>query len=50
VNRHACILNPVASVKGVKEQVIEGKTPEITINQARTLLSSIDTGHVVGLP
>ena len=25
-----CILNPAASVKGVKEQVIEGKTPEIT--------------------
>ncbi len=30
VNRHVCILNPAASVKGVKDQVIEGKTPEIT--------------------
>ena len=30
-------------------QVIEGKTPEITIEQARTLLASVDTGHVVGL-
>src|SRR5262245_34914270 len=49
VNRHVCILNPAASVKGVKEQVIEGKTPEITIDQARTLLRSVDTGHVVGL-
>ena len=49
VNRHVCILNPAASVKGVKEQVIEDKTPEITIEQARTLLLSIDTGHVVGL-
>ena len=49
VNRHVCILNPAASVKGVKDQVIEGKTPEITIEQARTLLASIDTGHVVGL-
>ena len=29
--------------------MIEGKTPEITIEQARTLLASIDTGHVVGL-
>jgi integrase/recombinase XerD len=29
--------------------VIEGKTPEITIEQARTLQASIDTGHVVGL-
>ena len=26
----SCILNPAASVKGVKDQVIEGKTPEIT--------------------
>ena len=33
------ILNPAASVKGVKEQVIEGKTPEITLEQARTLLA-----------
>ena len=49
VNRHVCVLNPAASVKGVKEQVIEGKTPEITIEQARTLLASVDTSHVVGL-
>jgi site-specific recombinase XerD len=52
VNRHVCLLNPAASVKGVKgvkEQVIEGKTPEITIEQARTLLRSVDIGHVVGL-
>ena len=49
VNRHVFVLNPAASVKGVKEQVIEGKTPEITIEQARTLLASIDTGAVIGL-
>lgn len=49
MNRHVVILNPAASVKGVKEQVIEGKTPEISIDQARTLLASVDTGHVVGL-
>lgn len=49
VNRHVCVLNPAASVKGVKDQVIEGKTPEITIDQARRLLASVDTGHVVGL-
>ena len=49
VNRHVVILNPAASVRGVKDQVIEGKTPEITIEQARTLLASVDTGHVVGL-
>lgn len=49
VNRHVVILNPAASVRGVKEQVIEGKTPEITVDQARTLLASVDTGNVVGL-
>jgi integrase/recombinase XerD len=49
VNRHVVILNPAASVRGVKEQVIEGKTPEISVEQARTLLRSVDTGHVVGL-
>src|SRR3954454_15916105 len=48
VNRHVIILNPAASVKGVKDTVVEGKTPEITIDQARTLLRSVDTGHVVG--
>jgi integrase/recombinase XerD len=36
-------------VKGVREQVIEGKTPEITIEQAQRLLASIDTRDVVGL-
>ena len=41
VNRHVVILNPAASVRGVKDQVIEGKTPEITLEQARTLLASI---------
>ena len=40
VNRHVCILNPASSVRGVKDQVIEGKTPEITIDQAKTLLKS----------
>jgi site-specific recombinase XerD len=49
VNRHVVILNPAASVRGVKDQVIEGKTPEITIEQARTLLASVDVSHVVGL-
>jgi integrase/recombinase XerD len=49
VNRHVCILNPAASVRGVKDQVIEGKTPEITVEHARTLLASIETGRVVAL-
>ena len=49
VQRHVVVLNPAASVKGVKELVVEGKTPKIGIEQARTLLASINTGHVVGL-
>jgi site-specific recombinase XerD len=58
VLRHVVILNPALSVKAERYTVIEGKTPEITIEHARTLLRSIrvsyetETGempHVVGL-
>jgi integrase/recombinase XerD len=49
VQRHVVILNAAASVKGVRDHAIEGKTPEISIEQARTLLASIDTSNVVGL-
>jgi len=49
VTRHVVILNPAASVRGQRYQVIEGKTPEITVAQARRLLDSIDTSHIVGL-
>ncbi|APW64305.1 tyrosine-type recombinase/integrase [Paludisphaera borealis] len=49
VQRHVVVLNPAATVRGFKETVIEGKTPEITIEQARTLLASIDLGNVIGL-
>ena len=49
VNRHVVILNPAASVKGTKETVMEGKTPEITVEQARALLASIATATLVGL-
>lgn len=49
VNRHVIILNPAATVRGERLQVIEGRTPEITVKQARLLLGSIDTSHVVGL-
>lgn len=49
VNRHVIILNPAASVRGVRDHRVEGKTPEIGVEQARALLASIDTGHVVGL-
>src|SRR5262245_11345399 len=32
VNRHVVVLNPAATAKGVKDEVIEGKTPEITVD------------------
>lgn len=49
VTRHVVVLNPAASVRGDRLQVIEGKTPEIGVEQARRLLRSIDASHVVGL-
>lgn len=49
VTRHAIVLNPAASVRGKKYTVVEGKTPEISVKQARRLLESIDTSTVVGL-
>lgn len=49
VTRHVVVLNPAASVRGERYQVIEGKTPEITPDQARKLLASINTEHLVGL-
>ena len=49
VTRHAVALNPFASVRGVKHRVAEGATPEISVEQARKLLRSLDLGHVVGL-
>ena len=49
MQRHVVPLNPVPSVRAVKEQVVAGKTPEITLEQARTLIQSVDTGHVAGL-
>jgi integrase/recombinase XerD len=41
VTRHVMLLNPAASVRGERDQAIEGKTPEITVEQARTLMASI---------
>lgn len=49
VTRHAIVLNPALSVRGERYSAIEGKTPEIPIEQARKLLASIDTTHIVGL-
>ncbi|MGO9917336.1 MAG: tyrosine-type recombinase/integrase [Isosphaeraceae bacterium] len=47
VNRHVCVLNPASSVKGVKEQEIEGKTPGIGVEPARTLMKSIKLTYKV---
>lgn len=49
VTRHVVILNPAASVRSERLQVIEGKTPEIGVEQARRLLGSITTSNAVGL-
>jgi integrase/recombinase XerD len=49
VQRHAVLLNPALSVRGQRYEVVEGKTPEILIADARRLLASIDTSNVVGL-
>jgi len=49
VTRHAVVLNPALSVRGERYQVVEGKTPEIRVEGARTLLGSIKTSTVVGL-
>ena len=42
-------LNPFSSVRGRKHAVVDGKTPQLAIQQARDLLASIDLSHVVGL-
>jgi site-specific recombinase XerD len=49
VTRHAIALNPALSVRGERYSVMEGKTPEIPKPDARKILASIDTSHVVGL-
>ncbi|MCR9294823.1 MAG: site-specific integrase [bacterium] len=49
VTRHAIVLNPASSVRSERLHVIEGKTPEITVVQARQLIQSIDITNVVGL-
>ena len=49
VIRHAVALNPFSSVRGRKHAVVDGKTPQLAIQQARDLLASIDLSHVIGL-
>ena len=47
VQRHVVLLNPAASVRGINETVVEGKTPEITIDQARKVIASVGTTYTV---
>jgi integrase/recombinase XerD len=47
--RHVVFMNPASSVRGERYSVVEGKTPEISKEQARLLLASIDTSTPVGL-
>ena len=49
MTRHAVALNPFSSVRGQKYAVGDGKTLELTIQQARALLGSLDLSRVVGL-
>jgi site-specific recombinase XerD len=43
------VVNPALSVRTEKHSALEGKTPEITVEQARQLLKSIRTEDAVGL-
>jgi site-specific recombinase XerD len=49
VTRHAIVLNPALSVREERYEVIEGKTPEISVPQARTLFKSLDLSDAVRL-
>jgi site-specific recombinase XerD len=49
VNRHVCVINPAATVRAERYSVVEGKTPEISAEQARILLRSIAVTDPVGL-
>jgi site-specific recombinase XerD len=49
VVRHAMVFNPALSVRAPKYSVVEGKTPALSVEQARQVLAAINTNHVVGL-
>ena len=49
VQRHVVPLNSFASVRGLKHSVVEGKTPEISIEQAKKLFRALNVDDVVGL-
>lgn len=47
VQRHVLVLNPAHSVKAPRYSSVEGKTPEITVQQCRQLLASIPLKSVL---
>jgi site-specific recombinase XerC len=47
--RQVLAVNPAHAVRGPKHVVKRGKTPVLTEEEARRLLSSIDTSTLVGL-
>ena len=49
VKRHAVVLNPVSSVRNERYEVGEGKTPEISVKDARMLFNSIDVSTLIGI-
>lgn len=49
VQRHVVVLNPAFSVRTERYAAIEGRTPEISVGQARQLLGSIDSDSLLGL-
>ncbi len=49
VTRHVVVLNPAAAVRGERYSVSEGRTPEVTPEEARRLLASVSTAKLSGL-
>lgn len=49
VERHVVALNPARSVRTERFSAMEGRTPEITVDQARRLLASIELKSIVDL-
>jgi len=49
VQRHVIVLNPAHSVRTERYSALEGRTPEITVEQSRKLLGTIDTATIAGL-
>jgi site-specific recombinase XerD len=47
VQRHVIILNPAHSVRTERYSVMEGRTPEISVDQSKRLLASIELKSVI---